>query len=145
MANGDSEDEAEGFGAPEIDLSGDFYGYRMKSIVTGNGWRFMLSANGDRRGTIEMPFPPMLERFEVDTRDSGAPFGAGGPALYKEWRPQSDGQVTGTGDRAKRTANVRLIFHGRGNSCPNATDFTHWTMIVRGTGISFDLIRDMAK
>ena len=53
--------------------------------------------------------------------------------LYKEWR--FEGEVKGTGvfkaGIIARTKYV-LVFQGRGNSCDEAEDFTHWRLKITG-------------
>ena len=49
------------------------------------------------------------------------------------------GIVASSGARAK----ARLILHGYGNSCTDAHDFTHWTLVVTGRDIRFTLLGEL--
>lgn len=92
---------------------------------------FALRDSQDRAGTLSLVRPRTISIFEVDPRDTED--GGQGPNLYKEWTITT----TATGDGIFRRSTgpnrrLALILHGRGNSCTDASSFTHRTLQVRG-------------
>ncbi len=99
---------------------------------------FSLRDAKGRSGTLTVARPKTLSIFEVDTRDDKD--NGLGPNLYKEWKMTSpamgDGlfkSVTGKGQT------MTLVLHGRGNVCPDAKQFTAWTVLVYGDAGTFTL------
>ena len=96
-------------------------------------------ANG-KTGRIVFLLPKRFTRFEVDPREA-VPAAAGhGPVLYKEWRYQGLAKLSGVLAARGVWAHVRLILHGRGNSCTSAIDFDTWTLAVTGKAIRFKFL-----
>jgi len=92
---------------------------------------FLLRDGKGRTGTLSLVKPQTISIFEVDTRD--APETNAGPNLYKEWKITTD--VAGDGMFARSVGpnrRITLVLHGRGNSCTEAQDFKHWTLLVHG-------------
>jgi hypothetical protein len=96
-----------------------------------------------RTGTLSLANPKTIAIFEVDPRDG--PDRGTGPSLYKEWR--MSGPLAGDGifgASAEPDRNITLVLHGRGNSCTDAHDFTHWTLTAHGSGfMGFSLYGDL--
>lgn len=94
---------------------------------------FALRDEKGRAGTLSLVKPQTISIFEVDPRDT-ADTGAG-PNLYKEWKITTnvagDGIFRGSVGPNRR---ITLVLHGRGNSCTEASDFKHWTLLVHGRG-----------
>jgi hypothetical protein len=85
-----------------------------------------------RTGTLSLANPRTIAIFEVDPRDG--PDSGTGPRLFKEWK--ISGPLAGDGifrASAGPDRHLTLVLHGRGNSCTDANDFTHWTLLARGT------------
>ncbi|MCW5701997.1 MAG: hypothetical protein KIT82_05370 [Bradyrhizobium sp.] len=102
--------------------------------------RLVLSFRDDkgRSGTLALTLPKSIAVFEVDPRngsDSGQ-----GPVLYKEWKLSVPAAATGVfapGSGPRQT--LTLIVQGHGNSCTDASDFTHWTLVMQGPKANFAL------
>jgi len=130
--------DIEGLPVPSYDDSGDFYGFSLEAAFGVDRWTFNFADNGVLQGTIVFPLPRDIEQFHVDLHDGAVRTGAGGPMLYKEWRLNGPAILNG------RTATqIRLIFHGRGNTCTSEGDFSHWTLIAEGTGARFMVFGDL--
>ena len=105
---------------------------------------FALRDEAGHAGTLTLDMPDKITIFEVDPRDS--PDQGTGPSLYKEWK--LTGKVTGagvfnTGSEGKPL--LTLILQGRGNSCPSAADFTHWTLLMQGDKGNYTLFGALEK
>ena len=135
--------DVRGLAAPSEDQS--FYGYQLVGTIAPGLWTFQLTERGAVRGTISFPVPKLLERFEIDLRDGAVFAGAGGPLLYKEWRLAGMATLSGLTIKGTHKANARLILQGRGSSCPDVEDFTHWSLAIDGKNVQFTLIGEMAE
>lgn len=105
-------------------------------------FRFTDSENS-HEGTLSFILPKKMTVFEVDPREL---INRGGnpeirdPVLYKEWR--LTGPASGTGMFAPgmgKGQQITLIYQGRGNSCTDASSFTHWTLVVHGPVAEYHL------
>ena len=115
--------------------------YTLSVAWTNDRIVLTLKAEGGRGGTLALKAPESLAVFEVDTREA-RPEGAE-PSLYKEWT--LSGPAEGTGDFAPSTGQtLKLIYQGRGNSCPSETDFTAWTLEVNGEKADYRLFGALA-
>lgn len=92
---------------------------------------FALKDAKGRGGSLTLVLPKTISVFEVDPRD--AKDTGSGPPLYKEWKLTANASGDGI-FRASTGANQKmtLIFHGRGNACTDASQFSHWTLLVFG-------------
>jgi hypothetical protein len=110
----------------------------MKDVVT-----FTFKDQG-KTGALSFAMPKTLEVFAVDRKPGAS---GGDPTLYKEWRLTS--AVTPTGIFASANSKTppiaRLIFHGEGNACTDATQFTHWTLVVKGPNADFTFFGSLTK
>ena len=102
--------------------------------------RLVFSFRDDkgRSGTLALGRPRSMAVFEVDPRN-GQDAGRG-PALYKEWKLSAQAAATGVfaqGNGPGQT--LTLIFQGSGNSCTDAGDFSHWTLVMQGPKSNFTL------
>lgn len=91
-----------------------------------------------RSGTLSLARPNSMAVFEIDPR--GGSDAGQGPALYKEWKLSAPAAATGvfTPGAAPRHV-LTLIIHGNGNSCTDAGDFTHWTLVMQGPKANYTL------
>jgi hypothetical protein len=107
--------------------------YSLTGSLVGNVWKLTFR-NGDESGTLDLPLPAKMLRFAADIHDGRLKQpGFPEPVLYKEWR--FEGEVNGTGFfKAGIVARTKyfLVLQGRGNSCDNAEDFTHWRLKITG-------------
>ena len=95
---------------------------------------FALRDEKGRAGTLSLLQPKTVSVFEVDTRDDTEQTGYG-PRLYKEWKFTTN--VAGDGifrSSVGPNRRITLVLHGRGNSCTDAGDFKHWTLMVHAPG-----------
>jgi hypothetical protein len=124
-----------GQGAADHPIDLQDFGPDLQLAVTQTKTEIVFAFRGDasRASEVTFTFPYSISIFEVDPRGSEPDAGLG-PAFYKEW------QLTGT---AKATGVLRpllengdqkatLIVHGRGRSCTEASEFTDWTLMLRG-------------
>jgi hypothetical protein len=107
--------------------------YSLSGSLVGNVWKLTFG-NGDESGALNLPLPAKMFRYAADIHD-GRTIGGDSrkPLLYKEWR--FEGEVNGTGFfKAGIVAPTKyfLVLQGRGNSCDNAEDFTHWRLKITG-------------
>ena len=106
--------------------------YSLTGSLVGNVWKLTFH-NGDESGTLDLPLPAKMLRFAADIHDGRTKPGYPEPVLYKEWR--FEGEVNGTGVfKTGITAGTKylLVFQGRGNSCDDAENFTHWQLKITG-------------
>ena len=97
-------------------------------------WTFSLDDGAGNSGRLFFSLPSRIRLFQVDTHSSVGQKSAGGRTLlYKEWKlitkARGTGMLAGSVGGKQRAA---LIFHGRGNRCPNPEDFTAWTLVLYG-------------
>ncbi len=105
------------------------------------GGMFTLDAvdAAGQSGRITFAMPQRVTRLEVDPR-SDTKAGGNGPTLYKEWRLEAPATLSGIFAAKQSRGTARLILQGRGNSCTASPDFSHWTLVVSGTGVRFSLL-----
>lgn len=132
-------EDIEGF----VDPSNEPYKFRGVSGPT--RWTFELSDSAGKQGTIVFPLPERLVRFEVDPRDEEETSAGGGPRLYKEWQLLGAAGLSGMVAQGYNNARATLIFHGHGNGCTSAKDFTHWTLQMIGPDVRFTLLGKLKK
>ena len=117
--------------------------YAMTAAWRDNRLIFSLRDKNGRSGTLALPLPNSISMFEVDPR-SGRDAGQG-PPLYKEWKlsaPASASGVFAPGAGARHI--LSLIIHGGGNSCTDASSFTHWTLVMQGPKANYKLFGKLA-
>jgi hypothetical protein len=125
-------------------IAGPTRDFTLSSSLSGATLTWKLTgAPGKGQGTITLTLPAKVERFYVDTHDGPADQD---PVLYKEWRFST--KISASGDfkpgMAKGTT-AKLILHGRGNVCDDATMFSHWTLVVKGPKADYTLFGALAK
>ena len=107
--------------------------FRLDVAKSEDRWIFKFS---DEKNSGELTFklPRSITRFEVDPREFDAQSQPNGPTLYKEWRLTA--KAVGSGllkGAASGDQRATLIFHGQGNSCTDASQFTAWTLVLHGS------------
>lgn len=99
-------------------------------------WTVTFADAKGNSGSIVVTLPERIEIFAADPTPGD---GSGtNTTLYKEWR--LSGPMYGTGMFELRTRGLvrpQFIFHGRGNGCTFAEQFTHWTLDVNGPGARY--------
>jgi hypothetical protein len=119
--------------------------YELSVTQRADHWVFSLRDEQGRSGTLTLAMPKSIAVFEVDPR-RGEPEGGLGPVLYKEWRLTAPAAGTGVfAPGAGKGQLVTLILQGHGISCPSATDFTHWTLVVHGPTAEYHLFGDLVQ
>jgi hypothetical protein len=117
--------------------------YDLSVTQQANRWVFSFRDAQGRSGTLTLVIPKSVAVLEVDPR-RGEQEGGLGPTLYKEWKLTAP--LAGTGVFAPGAGKgqlVTLILQGHGNSCPSATDFTHWALVVSGPNARYHLYGDL--
>jgi hypothetical protein len=117
--------------------------YRVRAAIRGVV-RFDFVDPAGRPGRVQFLLPRTMSRFEVDPRTNAGPTPPNGPNLYKEWRLSGTAQLSGIAAGAGNAAGATLILHGDGNSCSAAPNFARWTLAVKGRGIAFTFLGDLA-
>lgn len=116
--------------------------YSLTAILSGSFWKLTFS-DGGKSGTLNLPLPPKMLSYAVDTHD-GQQSPGGGPVLYKEWR--FEGRGTGVGIfRNGSPTTYFLVFQGRGNRCDNAEDFSHWRLELKGPRARYAFYGEMLR
>jgi hypothetical protein len=103
---------------------------------------FSFRDKGGRSGTLTLALPSSISLFEVDPR--GRPDRGQGPALYKEWKLSAPAAATGVfapGAGARQI--LTFLVHGHGNSCTEASDFSHWTLVMQGPKANYTMFGDL--
>jgi hypothetical protein len=119
--------------------------YFISSATEAKQWRLKFRTENGKSGELILPLPQKVERFVVDIHN-GEANAAGQPLLYKEWR--LEGRATGDGmfkEGFAAPARYTLIFQGRGNSCDNADDFTHWRLEIAGKKAAYAFFGELAS
>ena len=118
-------------------IAGPSDSYQLQVNTNPKAFIFSLRDETGRAGSLTLSMPKVISIFEVDIYEEAPP---GELLLYKEWkfwsRPTATGIFVGG---AGSDHNLTLILHGRGNSCPNAEDFNHWTLVMRGPRAAYSL------
>ncbi|MEM1307801.1 MAG: hypothetical protein AAGG99_09760 [Pseudomonadota bacterium] len=111
--------------------------YRVALTRAAKSWTFAFEDKRANSGRIAIRLPREFELFAAD-RTPGDSVGGSGPEFYKELR--FSGVMTGSGmfiTNGKGTARATVIFHGHGNGCTFAEQFTHWTLEAKGPGVQY--------
>jgi hypothetical protein len=116
--------------------------YDMTAAWRDNRLVLSFRDKAGRTGALTLARPNSISVFEVDPRggrDSGQ-----GPALYKEWKLSAPAAATGVFEPGGGPRQVlTLILQGRGNSCTDASDFSHWTLVMQGPKANYTLFGDL--
>lgn len=122
------------------------FDFQLTSIFQNKTFKFTFKDESGKTGTLSLPLPTTMVDFMVDIHDGGE-FGAGGPALYKEWRFKSKvSQGTGIFQKGMAPAtDFFLVLQGRGNLCATAETFTHWRLEISGKKADYAFYGDLGK
>ena len=108
--------------------------YALGGSLAGKIWRLTFR-HGNKQGTLILSLPAKMFSFRADIRESMRDINVW---LYKEWR--FEGLVKGTGifqAGIVGPTRYRLVFQGRGNSCDDESNFTHWHLEIMGKRASY--------
>ena len=97
--------------------------------------RFVFSFRDEKKneGSLTLVVPDSVAIFEIDPREGDTAVHGLGPVLYKEWRLTAPFAGTGVFKAGNGGyQRITLILQGRGRNCPDAGQFTHWTISVHG-------------
>jgi hypothetical protein len=114
-----------------INTPGD--SYSVSGAFQNNLWKFDFTDDKNKNGSLLLPMPATITAFETELYDREE-FHSAGPILYKEWRFKFKVR-RGTGIFQTGIAPATeyfLVLQGRGNNCPDVTDFKHWRLEVTG-------------
>jgi hypothetical protein len=115
---------------PGVEDAGEDYQLEVKRTEQHMAFSFRDQKN--RSGTLSFLMPNTIERFEVDPRSTKTDDNLQ-PTLYIEWRLTADASGDGLFNAAvDPNTEIMLVLHGRGNRCPSAENFSHWTLQVGG-------------
>jgi hypothetical protein len=117
--------------------------FRLAVTKKVSTWVFAFAQEGGG-GALMFAMPDSVTKFEIDPRNAEASGGLG-PVLYKEWRLTA--KLIGNGmfkGATGRNQQATLILHGRGNSCTDASQFTAWTLVLRGAKVTITLFGNLA-
>ena len=119
-----------------ISVLGD--SYSVNGAFQNNLWKFNFTDDKNKNGSLLLPMPETMVAFETDLYDRDESHSSG-PILYKEWRFKFKVRQ-GTGIFQTGIAPLTeyfLVLQGRGNNCPNVSDFKHWRLEVTGKRASY--------
>lgn len=118
--------------------------YKLSVTQADNRMTFkFVDSENSHEGALSFVLPKSMTHFEVDPRVfnfRGGDLRVLDPNLYKEWRLTA--LVSGSGIFAPSSGKgqqITLIYHGSGNSCTDASSFTHWTLVVHGPVAEYTL------
>jgi hypothetical protein len=97
-------------------------------------WNLNFKSLNGKKGSLRLEVPLRQTEFMVDTHDESNGTSHMGPQLYKELRFKNKVK-NGTGffrEGIAKGTEYSLVLQGRGNSCTNAEDFTHWRLQING-------------
>jgi hypothetical protein len=112
--------------------------YSVKGLFQNKAWKFNITDDKGKNGTLLLPMPTTMVSFMVDLHQH-EPGQTAGPVLYKELRfKYKVRQGTGIFQKGMTPATEYfLVLQGRGNNCPSSTDFSHWRLEVTGKKASY--------
>jgi hypothetical protein len=122
LALGEADPEIKGIVSPSTEY--DLTVSRAKGKLV-----FALRDPNGRAGTLSLVLPKTVSMFEVDTRDEDKEGGLG-PLLYKEWKLTANAAGDGLFAAEAKGQKITLVLHGRGRGCPDAGQFTAWTLML---------------
>ncbi len=122
-----------------INNPGQSYDYKVSVRQNGTKWVFTLNDGQGNQGKLTLSSTNRLRQFAIDTKPEISTSDSYQPVeLYKELGVF--GPVSGNGIFAINKNNPprgNLTFHGRGNSCHDVSQFTNWTLDVKGPETRF--------
>jgi hypothetical protein len=127
-------------GLEGIEPESDDYAYQLTQSQNGRRWELTFKTE-KKNGSLSFTIPSTMVSFAVDLHD-GTDKGLG-PLLYKEWR--FTGPVDGTGMFKKSMTGkpeYKLVLQGKGNSCTDASNFKHWTLVINVPAGSYSFYGD---
>ena len=141
-------------GAPvEVRVSGIAKGVGMIEPDMATLLAFFLTDADVEADVLDTTFRRVIDRSlnavsidtDTSTSDTAAILASGqGPALYKEWKLSGPAAATGVFEPGGGPRQVlTLILQGRGNSCTDASDFSHWTLVMQGPKANYTLFGDL--
>ena len=103
-------------------------------------WNFNFKSLNGEAGSLTLSMPSSLTEYMADTHDDSIKDTPHmGPKLYKELRFKSKVRK-GTGffeEGIDNDTEYFLVLQGRGHSCTNAKDYTHWRLEVSGENADY--------
>lgn len=87
-----------------------------------------------------------MTRFEIELREPRTDTSRYGSRIYKEWRLTTKARGTGMFEGATGgDQQATLIFHGRGNSCMDVSQFNAWTLLLHGSKAEVKFVGKLAS
>jgi hypothetical protein len=120
--------------------------FTLTNAFAARTWKFNFKTKTGKSGVLTLPIPSQMVKYKVDIHD-GKTIGAGGPALYKEWRFKGSVQ-SGSGffqPSIIKPTTYFLVLQGRGNGCDNAEDFTYWRLEINGKKAKYAFFGKLAS
>jgi hypothetical protein len=103
-------------------------------------WNFSFKSLNGEAGSLILSMPVNLTEYMADTHDESIKATPHiGPVLYKELRFKSKVK-NATGffqEGIDNDTEYFLVLQGRGHSCANAEDYTHWRLEVSGENADY--------
>ncbi|MDQ3181617.1 MAG: hypothetical protein M3Q33_13990 [Acidobacteriota bacterium] len=107
--------------------------YSVEGLLSSKSWKFNLAGGNNKSGILNLPLPTTMVDYGADLHNDGNQT-VGDVTIYKEWRFKSKVQ-SATGifkNGIAPNTEYFLVLQGKGNACPNASDFTHWRLEIVG-------------
>ncbi|MDA9008465.1 hypothetical protein N9K16_00735 [Alphaproteobacteria bacterium] len=122
-----------------INNPNDSFDYFVDVKLNATNWVFEFSDKPGNVGQLSMAAGSLMREFSIDTKPETQTSDDYKPVeLYKEF--ELSGAVSGTGVFDPGYTDLligKLIFHGLGNGCSDASQFTNWTLSVTGPETDF--------
>jgi len=122
LSLGEADPEIKGISEPSSD-------YELQVTRQKGRMVFAFRDPKGRSGNLILALPKTVSIFEVDPRDEDKEGGLG-PLLYKEWKLTANAAGDGLFATEVKGQKITLVLHGRGRGCPDADQFTAWTLML---------------
>ena len=136
------EEQSRGINNPD-----DSYDYFVDVNLAGENWVFSFSDQPGNVGTLTLAAGSLMRESAIDTKPETQTSDSYSPVeLYKEF--ELSGAVSATGIFAPGYTDLlvgHLVFHGLGNGCSDASQFTNWTLSVTGPETDFRFFGKLAN
>ena len=118
--------------------------YEINARFDDDQWKLSFRDEKGNTGTLTLPIKgAKMTGYRADIHD-GRKSAGGGPLLHKEWVFRGNAQGTGVFKPGfAAPAKFTLIFQGRGNTCDNGDDFSHWRLEISGRKAEYAFVGEM--
>ena len=118
--------------------------YEISARFDEDHWKLSFRDEKGSTGTLTLLLKgARATSYQADIHD-GRRSAGGGPLLHKEWVFRGNARGTGVFKPGfAAPAKFTLIFQGRGNTCDNGDDFSHWRLEISGKKAAYAFTGEM--